>query len=85
MKIFHRPSRFPFGVALALLTALVAGCGGGMDPILGTPVAGSTPSPPTITATAPAAATPPVTDVATSSQITVTFSRVATFTHDLEQ
>ncbi|MGH8575356.1 MAG: hypothetical protein ACREXJ_00220 [Gammaproteobacteria bacterium] len=43
-------SRAPFLVPLATLLAIVAGCGGGTDPV-GAPVALSTPSPATTTAT----------------------------------
>lgn len=59
-----------------LLVALAAGCGGGGggDPISGG--SGATPAlAPTVTATAPPAATPIVTGVAINSQITATFSK----------
>ena len=55
-----------------MLAALLAGCGGGLDPILGTPGTGIAP---TITATAPQATTPPVTGVATNSRVNATFSK----------
>jgi len=55
-----------------MLAAFMAGCGGGLDPILGTPPTGMAP---TVTATAPLAATPNVTDVATNTRVTATFSK----------
>ena len=63
-----------FGAAATLLAAaaLLAGCGGGLDPILGTPGAGMAP---TVTATVPAAATPIVSGVATNSRVSATFSK----------
>ncbi|HWH81761.1 MAG TPA: Ig-like domain-containing protein [Burkholderiaceae bacterium] len=65
-------SFFKSRVALVpVLAAFVAGCGGGLDPILGTPGAGIAP---TVTATTPLATTPPVTGVATNSRVTATFS-----------
>ena len=62
------------GAAATLLAAaaLLAGCGGGLDPILGTPSAGIAP---TVTATVPASATPMVSGVATNSRVSATFSK----------
>ena len=60
------------GIAAALLAGALAGCGSGLDPILGTPGAGIAP---TVTATTPVASTPAVTGVATNSRVTATFSK----------
>ena len=60
------------GALAALATLTLAGCGGGLDPILGTSVAGIAP---TVTSTTPVAATPAVTGVATNSRVTATFSK----------
>ena len=57
---------------VASLMVMIAGCGGGQDPILGSP--GAT-TPPTVTATSPAAATPPVGGVAVGNTVTVSFSK----------
>ncbi len=54
-----------------MVLAFVAGCGGGLDPILGSNNAGIAP---TVTATFPAAA-PAATNVPTNSRITATFSK----------
>ena len=56
----------------ALLAILVAGCGGGLDPILGSPGVAVAP---TVTATSPLASTPVVTGVAVNSLVTATFSK----------
>ena len=56
----------------ALIVTLVAGCGGGLDPILGSPSIGVAP---TVTATSPVAASPAVTGVAVNSVVTATFSK----------
>jgi len=56
----------------ALIVTLVAGCGGGLDPILGSPSIGVAP---TVTATSPAAASPAVAGVAVNSVVTATFSK----------
>lgn len=66
------PARAVLTLALA---ALLAACSGGLDPILGTPGAGSVP---TVTATTPAASTPPVTNVDTRARVTATFSEPMT-------
>jgi hypothetical protein len=50
----------------------MSGFGGGLDPILGTPSFGAAP---TVTATSPASATPPLTGVAVGSTVTVSFSK----------
>lgn len=62
------------GIALipVMLAAFTAGCGGGLDPILGSPAVGIAP---TITTTAPLASTPPLTGVATNTRVTATFSK----------
>jgi hypothetical protein len=68
-------SRFtrPSGLVVASLFIFLAGCGGGgLDPILGTPGAGVTP---TVTLTSPAATTPVVTGVATNTRVFATFSK----------
>jgi hypothetical protein len=57
---------------LATLAALIAGCSGGTDPILGAP--GVTVRP-TVSSTAPAASSPVVSGVATSSDVRATFSK----------
>ena len=59
----------------ALLAALVAGCGGGLDPILGSPSIGIAP---TVTATSPLAGPPVVTGVAANARVTATFSKPMT-------
>ena len=70
------PLRSPRGLIAALATLLLAACGsGGMDPILGAPGVGI---PPTVTATAPAASSPAVTGVATSTDVSATFSKPMT-------
>lgn len=56
----------------ALIVTLVAGCGGGLDPILGSPSIGVAP---TVTATSPVAASPAVAGVAVNSVVTATFSK----------
>jgi hypothetical protein len=61
------------GLIPVLLAAFVAGCGGGgLDPILGAPIAGIAP---TVTATSPVAGTPPVSGVATNTRVLATFSK----------
>ena len=59
-------------LAISLLPALLAGCGGGLDPILGTP--GVTVAP-VVSATSPVASAIPVSGVATNSAVTATFSK----------
>jgi len=72
--------------SLLLLGSLLAACGGGggLDPILGPPALGVVPAPapillvpvaPSVVSTTPAAAEPPLTDVATASDIRATFSK----------
>ena len=70
------PLRSPFdsvrkGACAFLLIALTA-CGGGLDPILGTPAVARVPS---VTATTPIAATPAVTGVDVNTRVTATFSK----------
>lgn len=63
----------PTGLVVASFLTLLAGCGGGgLDPILGTPGAGLTP---TVSLTSPAATTPVVTGVATNTRLFATFSK----------
>lgn len=59
----------------AALAALVAGCGGGLDPILGSPSIGVAPS---VTATSPPASTPVASGVAAGSRVSATFSKPMT-------
>lgn len=61
-------------IAAALLSALMAGCNNGADPILGG-AANNIIQLPTVTATVPIASTPIVSGVATNSKITATFSK----------
>ena len=60
------------GWTAALVTLLLAACGSGMDPILGAPGVGSRP---TVSTTSPAASSPAVTGVATSTDVSATFSQ----------
>ena len=55
-----------------VVASVIAGCGGGLDPILGTPPFGTAP---TVTATSPVSATPVVTGVAVDTRVTATFSK----------
>ena len=55
-----------------MLATFLVGCGGGLDPILGTPGAGMRP---TVSATTPVASTPVVTGVLTNSRVSATFSK----------
>jgi hypothetical protein len=61
----------PHGWIAAALALSLAGCGSGMDPILGAPTVGMAPI---ITATSPAASTPVVTGVATTTDVRATFN-----------
>ena len=65
-------SRLGLIPAILAVAGFVAGCGGGLDPILGTPSFGAAP---TVTATSPAAATPVVTGVAANARVSATFSK----------
>ena len=65
----------PRGWTAALLTLLLAACGSGMDPILGAPGVGTQP---TVASTSPAASSPAVTGVATSTDVSATFSQPMT-------
>jgi hypothetical protein len=68
-----RHSRFASsgGWIAASLLAFLAACGGEKDPILGAPGVGATP---TVTATTPLASVPPVTGIATTTDVSATFS-----------
>ncbi len=55
-----------------LLAALAAGCGGGLDPLLGSPSIGTAP---TVTATSPPTSTPVPSGVAANARVTATFSK----------
>ena len=71
-----RPS--PRGLIVALVTLLLAACGsGGMDPILGAPAIGTQP---TVSSTSPAASSPALTGIATSTAVSATFSKPMTAT-----
>ena len=72
MNPFANLATFPTRLLSAVLVAFVAACGGGLDPILGSPLVGIAP---TVTATSPAASTPAVTGVAVNSRVTATFSK----------
>ena len=63
------------GWTAALVALLLAACGSGMDPILGAPGVGTQP---TVSSTSPAASSPAVTGVATSSDVSATFSQPMT-------
>ena len=72
MNPFLRSFTSPVRWIPALVVTLVAGCGGGLDPILGSPSIGVAP---TVSATSPVAASPAVTGVAVNSVVTATFSK----------
>lgn len=63
------------GWTTALVTLLLAACGSGMNPILGAPSVGTQP---TVTSTSPAASSPALTGVATSTDVSATFSQPMT-------
>lgn len=65
-------SKIRIGLAPVLMATLLAGCGGGEDPILGSSPIGSAP---VVSSTSPMASTPAVTGVATNSGVSVTFSK----------
>ncbi|MEQ1661041.1 MAG: Ig-like domain-containing protein [Hylemonella sp.] len=72
MNPFHSPfDSLRKGAGAFLLIALAA-CGGGIDPILGTPGVARVP---TVTATSPLGSTPAVTGVDTRTLVTATFSK----------
>jgi len=76
MNQFLRILKSPAALIVALLPAFVAGCGGGMDPVLGTPAVATVTAPtettrPTVTLTTPADG---ALNVAADAQITATFS-----------
>ncbi len=58
--------------AAALVLVVLAACGGGLDPILGTPSLARVPS---VIATTPVASSPAVTGVSTNARVTATFSQ----------
>ncbi len=60
------------GLIVALLAALVGGCSGGLDPVLGSPAINVAP---TVTVTSPLASTPVVSGVAANARVTATFSK----------
>ncbi len=65
--------RSPRGWTAALVTLLFVACGdGGVDPILGAPDVGTQP---TVSATSPAASSPALTGIATSTDVSATFSQ----------
>ena len=67
----------------ALLVAIVAGCGGGgLDPILGTPLVALVGIPPVVTVTVPGAAIPPVSGVALNTKVSATFSSMESIEPD---
>ena len=74
MNYLHRLLRFaPMRWMPAVIAAFVAGCGGGnLDPILGSPAVGQSP---TVTATSPSATSPIVTGVAINSRVYATFNK----------
>ena len=72
MNPLPRFIRSPFRLVPALALALAAGCGGGLDPILGNPGAGMAPA---VTTTVPAVSVPVVSGVATNSRVQATFSK----------
>ena len=63
-----------YGLLPLLLATFLAACGGGggMDPVLGTPIAGIAP---TVSATTPATGPPMATGVATNRRVFVRFSK----------
>ena len=65
-------SRTTRAAACLSLAGLLAACGGGRDPILGSPEIGQRP---TVTSTSPATATPAVTGVDTRSRVQATFNK----------
>lgn len=72
----NKYARYPRLLAWVMtlgLSALVAGCGGGSDPILG--IGGIVSVIPMVSATSPLATTPSVTGVAINSKITASFSK----------
>ena len=75
MNHLSRSLGSPRGWTAALLTLLLAACGSGMDPILGAPGVGTQP---TVSSTSPAASSPAVTGVATSTDVSATFSQPMT-------
>ncbi len=76
MNLFSTSFASRAGLIPAILSVVVAsviaGCGGGLDPILGTPPFGTGPI---VTATSPVSSTPVVTGVAVDTRVTATFSK----------
>lgn len=72
MTARHRPTPRHLAWATAAWLTVLAGCGSGLDPVLGTPPVAAVPA---ITASVPADTEPALTDVATSSLVSVTFSQ----------
>jgi hypothetical protein len=72
MHLNHPTIPRPLAWATAALLAVLAGCNGGMDPVLGTPPVGAAP---TVTLSVPLNMVPPLTDVATGTPVSVTFSQ----------
>jgi hypothetical protein len=71
-----RSLRSPRGWIAALVLLTLAACGsGGMDPILGAPGAGTRPA---VASTSPAASSPALTGIATSTNVSATFSQPMT-------
>ncbi len=72
MTRYFRFNTVPLAWSVALVAGLLAGCGGGMDRVLGAPTVGLAPA---VTSTAPAASSPAVTGVATATDVRATFSK----------
>lgn len=82
MHPFQRPYLALRAWAGALTLATLTACGGGLDPLLGTPPVGAAPA---VTLTSPLASIPAVTGVDTNTRVMATFSRpmdAATITAD---
>ena len=76
MTRMSRTLSSPRGWTASLVALMLAACGGGgMDPILGAPGVGTRP---TVSATSPAASSPAITGVATSTDVSATFDRPMT-------
>lgn len=72
MTARRRPTPLTLAWAPIALLALLAGCSGGLDPVLGTPTMVMVP---VVTASVPADTDPALTGVATGSVVSVTFSQ----------
>jgi hypothetical protein len=75
MNQFHRLFKIPRVLIPALAIAFIAGCSGGLDPILGGTTGAAAP---TVTAVTPANTTPPTVEVPITTTLTATFSKVMT-------